>query len=104
MAQLKHLFQPIKVGQMEVKNRVVVPAMEPGFGIDDDGCVMPQHTEFIVERARSEPGMIINGAAPVHPSGISGPHLTKSAHLWDDKVYPSLEDMVRRHLCGRMAV
>jgi len=80
---------------MEVKNRVVMPAMEPGFGVDDDGCVMPQHTEFIVERARSEPGMIVAGAAAVHPSGVSGPQLMNSAHLWDEKVCPSLEKMVR---------
>jgi len=79
---------------MEVKNRVVVPAMEPGFGIDDDGCVMPPHTEFIVERARSEPGMIVTGAAAVHPSGVSGPHLMHSVHLWDEKVYPSVQKMV----------
>ncbi|MBL7119416.1 MAG: FAD-dependent oxidoreductase [Dehalococcoidia bacterium] len=94
MAKLKHLFQPIKVGRMEVKNRVVMPAMEPGFGVED-GCAMPQHTEFIVERARSEPGMIVTGAAAVHPSGVSGPQLMDSMHLWDEKVYPSLEEMVK---------
>lgn len=95
MAQLKHLFQPLRIGSMEVKNRIVVPAMEPGFGIDDDGCVLDQHTEFVVERARSEPGMIVSGAAAVHPSGVSGPQLMNSIHLWDEHVYPSVEKMVK---------
>ena len=95
MSKLKYLFQPIKVGTMEAKNRVVMPSMGVGFGIDDDGCVTPQYTEFLVERARSEPGMIVAGTAPVHPSGVSGPHLMNSVHLWDERVYPGLEEAVR---------
>ena len=95
MAKLKHLFQPLKIGTMEVKNRIVMSGMEPGFGIDDDGCVTAQHTEFVVERARSGPGMIITGAAAVHPSGVSGPRLMNSVHLWDERVYPSLEEMIK---------
>ncbi len=94
MAQLKHLFQPIRVGQMEVMNRVVTPAMEPGFGIDD-GCPLPEHTAFVVERARNEPGMIVTGAAAVHPSGVTGPRLMGQIHLWEERVFPSLEKMVK---------
>jgi len=45
---LKHLFQPIKIGSMEVKNRIVMSAMDPGFGIDENGCVTEQLTEFLV--------------------------------------------------------
>jgi 2,4-dienoyl-CoA reductase-like NADH-dependent reductase (Old Yellow Enzyme family)/thioredoxin reductase len=69
--------------------------MGVGFGIDGDGCVMPQYTSFLVERAKSEPGMIVAGVAPVHPSGVSGPNLMHSVHLWDKRVYPSLEEMVK---------
>ena len=92
---MKYLFQPLKIGPMEVKNRIVMPAMEPGFGIDDDGCISPQHTEFFLERARGEPGMIITGAMPVHPSGIADPATIKMVHLWEDKVWPGLEEMVK---------
>ena len=95
MISLKYLFQPLKIGTMEVNNRIVMPAMEPGFGIDDEGCITPQHTEFYVERARSEPGIIITGAMPVHPSGAADPAIIKMVHLWEDKVWPSLREMVK---------
>ena len=95
MAPLKHLFQPLKIGSMEVKNRIVMPGMEPGFGIDDSGRIHPQHTEFILERARGEPGMIISGAMPVHPSGAADPATISMVHPWQDNVWPSLQEMVR---------
>lgn len=50
MEKLKYLFQPLKIGSKEVKNRVVIPAMGMGFGIDEDGCVNPQLTGFYAER------------------------------------------------------
>lgn len=95
MTRLKHLFQPVKIGTMEVENRIVMSAMDPGFGIDDDGCVTDQLTEFLVERARSRPGMIVTGATPVHPSGTADPNTIKMVHLWEDRVLPSLEAMVK---------
>ena len=95
MAKLKYLFQPLRIGSMEVKNRIVMPAMEPGFGIEEDGCVTPQLTEFLIERARSRPGMIISGATPVHPSGTSDPNTIRMVHVWKDEVLPGLEQMVR---------
>jgi 2,4-dienoyl-CoA reductase-like NADH-dependent reductase (Old Yellow Enzyme family)/thioredoxin reductase len=89
--KLKHLFQPINIGPMEVKNRVVMPPMGVGFGADDDGCPTEQLIEFLAERARSEPGMIVTGASYVHPSGTTHPSLSmKAIHLWDDKVLPGL--------------
>ena len=78
---------------MEVENRIVMPAMDPGFGIDEDGCVTPQLTEFLVERARSRPGMIIAGSAQIHPLGL--PPVMNQVHLWDERVLPSLQEMVK---------
>ena len=95
MVQLKHLFEPLKVGPMEIKNRVVTPAMDPGFGIDDDGCVTPAFTEFVLERARSEPGMIIMGAICIHPLGTYNPDTIHSVPIWEDRVLPSLEEIVK---------
>ncbi|RLC92529.1 MAG: NADH:flavin oxidoreductase [Chloroflexi bacterium] len=95
MQKLKHLFQPIRVGPMEVKNRIVMSAMDPGFGIEEDGSVTPQLTGFLVERARSRPGMIVSGAMPVHPTGTADPATVRMVHLWEDHVLPSLEQMVK---------
>ena len=93
MAKLKYLFQPVRIGRMEVKNRIVMPGMDVGFGIDEEGCVTPQLTEYFVERARSRPGMIIAGAFTVHPSG-SPDEGFRMVPLWKDKVWPSMESMV----------
>ena len=93
MAKLKYLFQPVRIGAMEVKNRIVMPAMDPGFGIDEEGCITPQLTEFLVERARSQPSMIIAGSAQVHPLGL--PPVMNQVHLWDEMVLPSLQEMVK---------
>jgi len=93
MEKLKHLFQPLKIGSMEVKNRVVMPAMGMGFGIDEDGCVNPQLTEFYVERARGRPGMMTVGGAAVDPMGLITPRGMEV--LWDDKVIPAFQEMVR---------
>jgi len=93
LPRLRYLFQPVRIGSMQVENRIVMPAMEPGFGIDENGCVTPQLTEFLVERARSRPGMIIAGSAQVHPSGQ--PPVMLQAQLWDDRALPSLQEMVK---------
>jgi len=95
MTQLKHLFQPITVGTMQMENRVVMPGMTIGFGVDEDRCATPQLTAYLVERARSRPGMITLASTLVHPLalGEAGP---RRIALWDDRAWPGLEDLIRR--------
>jgi len=93
--KLKHLFQPLKIGTMEVKNRIVMPAMGVGFGFDEEGCVTPQLTEFLVDRARSGPAMIVASGGAVDELGSPDPSILCILRLWEDKVVPSLERMVR---------
>jgi 2,4-dienoyl-CoA reductase-like NADH-dependent reductase (Old Yellow Enzyme family) len=95
LEKLKHLFQPLNIGSMRVQNRIVMSGMDPGFGIDDDGCVTDQLTAYLVERARSRPGMIVTGASPVHPLGTADPNRIKMVPLWQERVMPSLERMVK---------
>jgi 2,4-dienoyl-CoA reductase-like NADH-dependent reductase (Old Yellow Enzyme family) len=95
LEKMRHLFQPLKIGSMEVQNRIVMSGMDPGFGIDDDGCVTDQLIEYLVERARSRPGMIVTGAKPVHPLGTADPNTIKMVPLWEERVLPSLERMVK---------
>lgn len=77
---------------MEVENRVVMPAMDPGFGIDEEGCVTSELIAYYVERARSRPGMIVAGSSAVHPSGTVAQ--IRMVPLWKESVFPSLERMV----------
>jgi 2,4-dienoyl-CoA reductase-like NADH-dependent reductase (Old Yellow Enzyme family)/thioredoxin reductase len=95
LEKLRHLFQPLKIGSMEVQNRIVMSGMDPGFGIDDDGCVTDQIIAYFVERARSRPGMIMTGANPVHPLGTYDPNTIRAVPLWEERVLPSLERMVK---------
>lgn len=96
MAQLKHLFQPIRIGSMEVKNRVVMSGMATTFGLDDNGYVTPQLIEYFVERARSRPGMMILASSIAHPSGFPAPSSPfKFPNVFDDEALPSLEQLVR---------
>ncbi len=95
MHKLRYLFSPLKIGSMQVQNRIVMSGMDPGFGIDDDGCVTDQLIEYLVERARSRPGMIVTGAKPVHPLGSADPKTVKMVPLWEERVLPSLERMVK---------
>lgn len=96
MIKLKHLFQPIQIGSMEVENRLMVSAMGVGFGTNEHGAPTDQLIEFLAARARSRPGMIVTGAGIVHPSGrISDVRPMKMLHLWDDRVLPGLERMVQ---------
>ncbi|MDM8000571.1 MAG: FAD-dependent oxidoreductase [Dehalococcoidia bacterium] len=91
---MRYLFQPLKIGSMPVKNRIVMPAMDPGFGTDDDGRPTQQLVAYLEERARSGPGMIISGTMPVHPSGAAESRTIKMIHLWQEDVLPGLEAMV----------
>lgn len=95
MQKLRHLFEPLQIGSMTVHNRIVMSGMDPGFGIDDGGCVTDQLIEYLVERARSRPGMIVTGAKPVHPLGSADPNTIKMVPLWEERVFPSLERMVK---------
>jgi 2,4-dienoyl-CoA reductase-like NADH-dependent reductase (Old Yellow Enzyme family)/thioredoxin reductase len=89
---LSHLFDPIRIGSMAVKNRLLMSAMSINFGVDDDGFVTDQLCEYFVTRARGGVGMMLVGGGGVHPSGVELPHLPA---LWDDACIPALQKMTR---------
>lgn len=62
---LKHLFSPIRIGSMEVRNRIVLPPMTLGYGVPD-GTVSDKHRDYYETRARGGAGLLITEAASVH--------------------------------------
>ena len=52
------LFEPIKLGNVEIKNRIVMPGMETNLG-DENGNVTPQIIEYYKHRAKGGTGLII---------------------------------------------
>ena len=52
------LFQPLKIGTMEIKNRIVMTAMGIHYEelTNPDGSYTQRGIDYFVERAKAEPG------------------------------------------------
>ncbi len=81
------LFKPIFIGNLEVKNRIYLPAMHMNMAADY--LVTEQLIDFYAERARGGVGMISVGYATVDE--LSGSTLNIGAH--DDAFIPGLTDL-----------
>jgi 2,4-dienoyl-CoA reductase-like NADH-dependent reductase (Old Yellow Enzyme family)/thioredoxin reductase len=91
MTVFPHLFNPITIGSMTAKNRLLMPAMSINFGVDEQGFVTEQLIDYFVARARGGAGMLLVGGGAVHPTGVELPDLPK---LWNDACILSLTRMV----------
>lgn len=58
------LFEPIKIGPVEIRNRIVMPAMSTNFA-NVDGSVSQRQIKYYSERARGGVGLIITEAVCV---------------------------------------
>ncbi len=55
------IFQPIRIGDCEIKNRIVVAPMNMTYSTQD-GYVTPQDIAHLTRRAQGGFGLIITGA------------------------------------------
>lgn len=97
------LFEPFKLGRMELKNRIVMPAVGVSFA-DSDGSVTQRLIDYFEARARGGVGLIIVGLASVDfARGRTGPN---KLVIDDDKYIPGYKRLVEvLHGCGaRVAV
>ena len=62
------LFEPVMVGRLKLKNRLVMPAMCTDFG-DKDGYVTQRLLHHYIERAKGGAGLIIIEVTSVAPGG-----------------------------------
>jgi 2,4-dienoyl-CoA reductase-like NADH-dependent reductase (Old Yellow Enzyme family)/thioredoxin reductase len=90
---LSHLFTPIQIGNMTVKNRLMMSAMSINFGVDENCLVTDQLCEYLVERAKGGAGMMLVGGGSVHPGGQELPDLPQ---MYNDDCIPSLKKMVKK--------
>ncbi|WP_024336389.1 FAD-dependent oxidoreductase [Desulfotignum balticum] len=88
---LSHLFSPIRIGNLTVKNRLMMSAMSINFGVDDNCHVTDQLMAYFVERARGGAGMMLVGGGSVHPGGQELPDLPQ---MYEDGCIPALKRMV----------
>jgi 2-enoate reductase len=61
MNRFPALFQPIKIGPVEINNRIAMAPMSVGYMVNPDGSLNQRVVDYYLERARSRIGMIICG-------------------------------------------
>ena len=69
---LMKLLTPIRIGKLEIKNRIVMPAMHTAYG-SEDGQVTERMISYYEERARGGVGLIIVEFTAVERRGRSMP-------------------------------
>lgn len=90
MAALEKLFSPIKIGKMEVKNRIAMAPMTTNWA-PSDGTVPDRMIEYLEARAKGGVGLIIFETVTVDERF---PYIMHSVGLWDDKLIPSFKKFV----------
>ena len=68
MTQFPNLLSPLKIGQCEVRNRILVSAHVPGFA--ENYLPGDKYIAYHRTYARSGVGLQITGGTPVHESGL----------------------------------
>jgi 2,4-dienoyl-CoA reductase-like NADH-dependent reductase (Old Yellow Enzyme family) len=63
-----HVFSPVRIGAVELKNRIFVPAHTTNYGVEH--LPSERHVHYHAEKARGGVGLIIFEAIRVHPSSI----------------------------------
>ncbi|MCL2346537.1 MAG: FAD-dependent oxidoreductase [Desulfobulbus sp.] len=90
------LFEPFKLGRVELPNRLVV--LPHGTSMVRDGGVTDEDIAYYEERAKSGPAIIITGAAVVHPT--SAIRSRKLVEPYNEAILAGLKkrvDVIHRH-------
>lgn len=101
MDSLRKLFSPVRIGAMEVKNRIVMPPMGSCFATAD-GEVTERMINYYEARAKGGVGLIIIEVTAVDPLGRA---ILFQLGVWDDKHIPGLSNLAKAiHAQGVKAV
>lgn len=85
------LFEPVRIGSMDLPNRIVMPAMSVRFG-GQDGSVSEQQIAYFLERVRGGAGLVIlDNTAVDWPVGRGSGNPTRIDH---DRFIVGLSDLV----------
>ncbi|MEX2752196.1 MAG: NADH:flavin oxidoreductase, partial [Candidatus Freyarchaeota archaeon] len=89
------LFDPIKIGSMEIRNRIFLPAMHLGYCVNN--FVDDRIVNFYEARAKGGAGLIMVGGCATEPLGTGLPNMMS---LSEDKYIPGmrrLAEAIKRH-------
>ena len=79
-------FTPYKIGNIQIKNRLIVPAMDSGV-FSPDGFVIQPTLDYYGARAAGGFGLIIIEISAVEARGVGMPC---EPHLWSDAAIPGM--------------
>lgn len=100
MSAFPHLFSPVRVGSLDLPNRIVFAATSSELA-DHEGFVTDDMVEYYVERARGGAGLLVVEATYVAPEGK---RLHHNAMLHDDRYIPGMRRLVEAvHAAGGRA-
>lgn len=80
MGDLNVLWEPTRIGTLEIPNRVFISAHQTAYEPD-------RLAAYMGERARGGPGLIIAGALAAHPTAVSAQFVTRA---WERESIPAL--------------
>lgn len=84
MANVKKLFEPIKIGELELKNRIIMAAMVTNFA-SREGFVTDRLIDYHVNIAKG--GCALNVTESSHVS-LEGKRIIDGLGAYDDKLIP----------------
>lgn len=94
---MRKLFSPIKIGNLEIKNRFMMAAMENGHA-NFGGGINENIEAFFLERAKNDVGLIMSGSIAVTPEGRG---LPTQLCTYDEALLPGMKEMVDKvHKAG----
>jgi 2,4-dienoyl-CoA reductase-like NADH-dependent reductase (Old Yellow Enzyme family)/thioredoxin reductase len=88
--QFPKLFEPGRIGSLELKNRLVMPPMATNYALKD-GSVTQRQIEYYEERAKGGVGLVIVEISCVDSS--SGKGSGRQIAIDDDKFIPGLSQL-----------
>ncbi len=90
---LKHLLSPLRIGHLELRNRIAMAPMGVEI-VDGDGHVRERVIRYYEERARGGAGLLIlEVSAIAYPRGANSRH---QIAISDDAYLPGLHELTRR--------
>ena len=89
MQEVRKLFEPIKIGQMELKNRIVLAAMVANFA-NEDGAVTDKLVAYHANIARGGCGLNVTESSHV---SLEGKRITQALGAYDDKLIPGFREL-----------
>lgn len=92
MSKYDKLFEPFYIGELEIKNRFVVPAMDSHY-TDERHYFIEQALNYYGERAKGNFGLIITEFLCVSEEGLAE---KTQAGIYDDRFIPMLKKIVNR--------